>query len=126
MSHDHFYDVTMTVEVTRRVLAKNPNEAVEKAPTDDMIHEIKHYGLDYTLGAKIVTGVLPDDTDKIDEIGAEIVRDANARKMHLLKEEYDRIRRINNRRQKAGLDEYMPTAFDQLTDDFLTALKSED
>jgi hypothetical protein len=41
-----FYRVIMRVDIERIVEAKTEEEALEKADTDDMMFELKYYGVD--------------------------------------------------------------------------------
>lgn len=40
------YKVTMRVDITRVVEAESEEEALEKVDSNDMMHELKHYGVD--------------------------------------------------------------------------------
>ncbi|MGX1195743.1 hypothetical protein [Metabacillus sp. SLBN-84] len=119
---EKFYDVIMTVEVRRTVLATSESEARDKADTSDMIHEIKNYRLDETITVEEIKDRFPTEYDRIDDIGAQIVADSYA-PMHVLKAKYGEIRNLNQALAKAGKPEYEPHILNRMTDDFLTRLK---
>lgn len=119
-----FYDVTMRVEVKRRVLACSEEEAHEKVDTGDMVYEIKNYGFDEEIIIKEDTNTVPDLYDVIEDIGRQIVKNSSA-PMYQLKEQYAEIRELNDQLAKAGKQTYEPVAFNRMTDWFLNALRSE-
>lgn len=119
-----FYDVTMRVEVTRRVLACSEGEAHEKVDTEDMIHEIKTYKVDEEIIIKEDAATAPDIYDMIEDLGEQIVRNSHA-PMYRLKEQYAEIRELNDQLAKAGKPTYEPFIFNRMTDGFLEALRSE-
>lgn len=41
-----YFKVIMRVDIERVVEADNEEQALNKADTDDMMHELKHYGVD--------------------------------------------------------------------------------
>lgn len=118
-----FYDVTMRVEVKRRVLATSQGDARDKVDTSDMVYEIKNYGFDEEIFVKEDTTSIPDEYDLIDAIGEQIVQNSNWR-MHLLKEQYAEIRKINEQLVNAGKKAYEPRIFNRMTDSFLDRLRS--
>lgn len=119
-----FYDVTMRVEVTRRVLACSEGEAHEKVDTEDMIHEIKNYKFNEEITIKEDPNTVPDLYDVIDDLGQQIVQNSSA-PMYKLKEQYAEIRELNDQLAKAGKPAYEPFIFNRMTDGFLEALRSE-
>lgn len=125
MPSKHYYDVTMTATVTRRVAANSEEEALEKVDTGDMVHEFKNYSLNSSLDAKLVPGETPDDTDDMDEIAETIVTYSSSG-MHFLRPYYEKLVKMNKKRVKAGLDEYDPPIFNRMTDSFMERLKQKD
>lgn len=122
MPSKHYYEVTMTATVTRRVAANSEEEAIRKVDKNDMVHELTNYGLNSSLDAKLIPGDTPDETDDIDDIAAEIL-EYNSSGMHYLRPLYQQIVAINKKRVAAGLDEYDSPIFNQLTDDFMERLR---
>lgn len=121
---DKYYDVTMRVEVKRTVLAKSKEEARNKVDLSDMIYEIKYCGLDEEIFVKEVPDCLPDEYDRIDDIGKQIVKHAGNSALRRLKEQYAEIRKINEQLANAGKRTREPQAFNRLTDEFLEKLRS--
>ena len=117
-----FYDVTMRVEVKRRVLAASKQDARDKVDTSDMVYEIKNYRLDEEIFIDEDNTSVPDEYDIIDSIGEQIVQNSNWR-MHLLKEQYAEIRKINDQLVKAGKKPYEPRIFNRMTHSFLERLR---
>ncbi|WP_218190780.1 hypothetical protein [Evansella clarkii] len=113
----------MTVKVTRRVLATSKEEAIEKADTEDMTHEIKNYSLDEELSAEEVAGSTVNEYDIMDDIAAQIVQNASHEPMHWLQDDYVKIREINEKLMKSGKPAYEPPIFNRLTKEFLNRLK---
>jgi hypothetical protein len=122
-NNDKLYSVKMVVEVERHVLAKSNREAREKVDTSDMKHEIKNYRLDEEIFVKEIKDYTPDEYDLIDSIGEQIVKNAYGR-MYTLKEQYAKIKKINQKLIKEGKMPYEPIVFGRMTDEFLNKLKS--
>jgi phosphopantetheine adenylyltransferase len=120
---EKFYKVKMTVEVERTVLATSEDDAREKVDTSDMEYEIKNYRLDGEISIEEVKGRVPDEYDRINDIGKQIVKNSYD-PMHLLKEKYDEIRKINRALEQAGKPTHEPYVFDRMTDEFLNRLRS--
>lgn len=122
MTKKHFYEITMTETVTRRVAADSPEEAIERVDKIEMVHELTNQGRTAILSAALIPGAIPDETDDMDEIAEEIL-EYNYSGMHYLRPLYQKIVALNKKRVAAGLDEYEPPAFDQLTDEFMERLR---
>lgn len=118
-----FYDVTMRVEVKRRVLATSEEDARDKVDTSDMIYEIKNYRLDEEIFVVEDNTSVPDERDRIDAIASQIVQNYNW-PMHLLREQYAEIRKINEQLVKSGDLPYEPFILKRMTDSFLERLRS--
>jgi len=118
-----FYDVTMKVEVTRRVLACSEEEAHEKVDIGDMVHEIKNYRLDEEISIKEDPNAVPDLYDVIDDLGQQIVQNSHA-PMYRLKEQYAEIRKLNKQLTKMGKRTHEPSVFMRMTDSWLEQLRS--
>lgn len=125
MPSKHYYEVTMTATVTRRVAANSEEEALDKVNTSDMVHKFKNYSLNSSLEAKMIPGDTPDDTDDMDEIAAEIVEYSSSG-MHFLRPQYQELVKMNKKRVAAGLDEYDPPIFNRMTDSFMERLCAKD
>lgn len=121
MTKKHFYEVTMTETVTRRVAADSPEEAIERVDKVEMVHELTSQGRTAILSAARIPGV-PGETDDMDEIAEEIL-EYNHAGMHELRPLYQKIVALNKKRVAAGLDEYEPPAFNELTDEFMARLR---
>lgn len=120
---EKFYKVTMTVEVERTVLASSEEDAREKVDTSDMEYEIKNYRLDGDISVEELNDRVPDEYDLINDIGEQIVKNSYD-PMHMLKEQYKEIRKINRALMQAGKPTHQPLAFHRMTDDFLDRLRS--
>ncbi|MCR6108665.1 hypothetical protein HXA34_20430 [Salipaludibacillus agaradhaerens] len=108
---EKFYDVTMTVKATRRVLATSQEEAIKKADTVGMTHEIKNYHADEELSAEEVADLVPDCYAIIDHLASQSVQNANSSPIHRLIIDYERIRKINQDLRKDGKVPYKPPIF---------------
>ena len=117
-----FYEVTMRVEVTRRVLATSEEEAHEKGDIGDMVHESKNYGLDEEIIIRKLSEPEPTVHDIIEDIGEQIVQNSHG-PMYMLREKYDEIRKLNKKLAKAGKETHEPYVFNRMTDGFLEALR---
>lgn len=122
-NNETFYEVTMRVEVKRRVLASSESEAREKVDMSDMIHEIKNYRLDEEIIVEEMTNAAPPtEYDRIDDIGEQIVQ-YQSEPMYMLRERYAEIRNLNRQLELAGNPPYEPAVFMHMTDDFLRLLR---
>lgn len=52
MSKEKWFTVKAVMEVTRSVQASSEEEAIEKADTQDMVHELKNYNPDVEFSAE--------------------------------------------------------------------------
>ncbi|ANT41477.1 hypothetical protein DIRTYBETTY_248 [Bacillus phage DirtyBetty] len=50
------FTCTMTVEITRVVEAYDEDHALEVVDTNDMMYELKNYGVDYDMSARRLGG----------------------------------------------------------------------
>lgn len=122
MTKKHMYTVTMTETVTRRIAADSPEEAIGRVDKNEMVHELTQQGRTAILSAALIPGEVPDETDDMDELAEEIL-EYNYAGMHYLRPLYQKIVALNKQRVAAGLDEYEPPAFNELTDEFMTRLR---
>lgn len=122
MTKKHMYTVTMTETVTRRIAADSPEEAIGRVDKNEMVHELTQQGRTAILSAALIPGEVPDETDDMDELAEEIL-EYNYAGMHYLRPLHQKIVALNKQRVAAGLDEYEPPAFNELTDEFMTRLR---
>lgn len=121
-----YYDVTMRVEVSRRVLARNESEAREKVDTNDMIYEIKNYGFDEELYVKPNPNMTVDEFDIIQDIGEQIVKCHSYTPLHVLRKMYQQVKDINRKREQRGEPAYFPHIMkNRLTESFLNQIINE-
>ena len=115
----NWYEVTMTVEVTRRVLAKDESHAKSKVDTSDMIHEIVNYGFDEELTARKIDGIKPDEYDFLDDLADQFVKGIYSNTVDMQSALFEKMRQLNQKLIDEGKPPYKPMVLNYLTDDYM-------
>lgn len=79
----------MRVDIERYVTAKDKDEALEKVDTDDMMHELKRYGVDETY--HVYEAFTDDYVEEIElnQTQKKLIKEALERHFYTLREEQD-------------------------------------
>lgn len=124
-----FYEVTLTMQTTRWVLAASNEQAEEKVDRSDMVHELKNYRSDETLSSKKIEGRKPSAYDVIEDIGEQISKLAGGGSvghytMDEMRELYGEIRKLNKTLIKQGKEPVeTPRSLSHYTDSFIESIK---
>ena len=115
----NWYEVTLTVEVTRRVLAKDENHAKSKVDTSDMIREIENYGFNEELTVRKIDGIKPDEYDFLDDLADQFVKGIYSNTFDMQFALFEKMRQLNQKLIDKGKPPYKPIVLNDLTDDYM-------
>lgn len=124
-----FYEVTLTMQATRWVIANSKEEAEEKVDRSDMVHELKNYRSDETLSSEKIEGRKPTTYDIIEDIGEQISKLAGGGSvghytMSEIRKLYGDIRKLNKMLVKQGQKPVeTPRSLTHYTESFIESIK---
>lgn len=124
-----FYEVTLTMQTTRWVIANSKEEAEEKVDRSDMVHELKNYRSDETLSSEKIEGRKPTTYDIIEDIGEQISKLAGGGSvghytMSEIRKLYGDIRKLNKMLVKQGQKPVeTPRSLTHYTESFIESIK---